>query len=439
LLLAVSLAAGVALGLIPLVHGRADAGVLREGGRGLTISRGRVAVRGALVVAQVALALVLLAGAGLMFRSFDRLRAVRLGFEPDGVATMAVSLPSARYHDYERATAFYEQLSQRLAAVPGIESVGFSGQIPLTGKEGCTGVFVDQPGSTGIREKCITTQQASPGYFETIRNRVQGRTPDWNETRQGAAGVVITRALADVFWPGEDAIGRGVRCCGGISRAYYRIVGVADDVHDGGLDEPPMQAVFFPLMPIADSPIEERPLYMHLVVRAPGMDAGALLPIVQRAVAELDPQVPVANPRSMDDVVARSMAKRTVTLMLLGIAAAMALLLSAVGLYGVVSYVVGQRRGEIGIRLALGARASQVASLVLRQSLALVSLGVLIGLAGAVAGTRVLRGLLFEVSPTDPLVLAGVSLLLIALAVAASLVPTRRALRVDPLDTLRAE
>lgn len=217
------------------------------------------------------------------------------------------------------------------------------------------------------------------------------------------------------------------------------MVGVVDDVHDAGLDAPPMQAVYFPMVPVEGAPIENDPSYMQLAVRAPTLGVDAVTAMVQRFAAEIDPQVPIANPRTMEAVVARSMAKRTFTLMLLAVAAGMALVLSAVGLYGVISYVVGQRRGEIGIRMALGARASQVASMVMAQSLALVSLGVVLGLAGAMAGNRVIRSLLYEVSPTDPVVLSAVSALLLLLAAAASFGPTRRAARVDPVEVMRAD
>lgn len=435
---AAALTTGIAFGLIPLAQSQSDAAVLRESSRGLTLSRRRVAVRGALVVAQVALALVLLAGAGLMMRSFQKLRSTRLGFDPQSVTTLALSLPNAKYQNAQLASAFFKALSSRIGAVPGVQSVGFSALIPLTGKEGCTGVMTRQPSADGRREKCVSTSWASPGYFATIRNPVRGRAPDWTETENGLAGVVVTRALADVFWPGEDPIGRGVRCCT-TGTEEYTVVGVADDVHDEGLDAPPMQAVYFPLVPKKGVPVEGVPTYMNLVVRAPTIGVPELSAIVQRLVSEIDPQVPIANPRSMDDVVGRSMAKRTFTLMLLAIAAAMALILSAVGLYGVISYVVGHRRGEIGIRMALGARASQVALMVVRQSMGLVSLGIVLGLAGAIATTRVLRALLFEVSPTDPVVLIVVSALLLLLAAVASFAPTRQAARTNPLEALRAD
>ena len=434
----VATATACAMALIPMWTMRADLSSLREGGQRLTTSRHRLVVRGGLVAGQVALAVVLLAGAALMLQSFQKLRAVRLGFDPEGVTTLSLALPTTTYRDYQRASAFFEQLSLQLSEIPGVESVGLSSQLPLTGKSGCTGVVSDGRGAGGRREKCVTNIQAAPGYFATMRTPLRGRAPGWEETRAAGAGVVVTRALADVLWPGEEAIGQGVRCCN-VGPAYYTVVGVAEDVHDAGLDAPPLEAVYFPLVPIAGAPIQSFPDYMTLVVRAPAVPPAALSAQVQRVVAALDPQVPVAEVRTMEDVVARSMARRTFTLMLLAVAAGSALLLSAVGLYGVISYTVLQRRGEIGIRMALGARAGTVAMLVVRQSLALVLIGLGVGLLGALAGTRLLGALLYGVSPTDPLTMVAVSALLCIVAAAASLAPTWRAARVDPSEALRAQ
>jgi predicted permease len=436
--LATSLVVGAALGLITLLYSRRDLSALRDGGRGLTLSRQRVAVRGALVVGQVALALVLMAGAALMFRSFQNLRDVKLGFDPTGATTMVIALPAAKYQDYERTSVFYEQLQVRLTAVPGIHGASVSSRIPLIGKEGCTGVVGEASTKSGRPEACVTNLQNAPGYFETIGTAVRGRIPTWADLRQRSGAVVVTKALADLLWPGEEAIGKGIRCCVP-GPPYYTVVGVAENVHDAGLDEPPMQGVYFPLVPIEGARSDAGfPLYMHLVIRAPTMTAAALTPIVQRLLTELDPDIPITDPQSMQKVVDRSMAKRTFTLMLLAVAASMALLLSAVGLYGVISYVVGQRRNEIGIRMALGASASDVARMVMRQSLTFVVVGVVIGVGTAVASTRVLRTLLFGVSPTDPLVLVAVSTLLLLLGIVASFAPTRRATKVNPIETLRS-
>jgi ABC-type antimicrobial peptide transport system permease subunit len=213
---------------------------------------------------------------------------------------------------------------------------------------------------------------------------------------------------------------------------------VSDDVRGHGFDEPVTQAVFFPMIALDDARLEGTPRYLEVIVRSRSGNLRALGPAVQRAIAELDPNVPIANERSMEQVVARSMAKRTFTLTLLGVASAMALLLSAIGLYGVVSYVVGERRGEIGIRVALGAQRSRVGRMIVMQSVRLTVFGVALGLAGALATTRLLASLLFEVQPTDPATLAVVSLVLILIAAAASWMPARRAMRVDPVEALRS-
>jgi len=242
--------------------------------------------------------------------------------------------------------------------------------------------------------------------------------------------------LAERFWPGENAVGKGIRCCQS-GPTWYRIVGVAEDIRGNGFDQPVTQAVFFPMVDVERAPLEGRPLYLQVIARSRSGNLSALAPAVRQAITRLDVQVPVANEQSMGQVVARSMAKRTFTLTLLGIASMMALLLSAIGLYGVVSYVVGERRGEIGIRVALGAQRSTVGRMIVLQSVRLAVIGVVIGIAGALATTRVLQSLLFEVQPTDPVTLLAVSAGLVVLAAAASWIPARRAMRVDPVEALR--
>lgn len=426
---------GVVLALIPIVNARLDVRTLREGGRTLTSSRRRLAVRGALVVGQVALALVLLAAAGLMVRSFRNLRAVQPGFDATGVLTMAVSLPASRYPEDEPAAAFFEQLSARLSALPDVASVGFGEEVPPEITTGCTGVLTEAPTREESRSACVTTRRVAPGYFEALGIRVQGRTPTWADTH-GGGPVVITRALAERFWPGENAIGKGIRCCFN-GATYYRVVGVTEDMRGNGFDQPMTQAVFFPMIALADAPLEGTPRYMQVIVRSRSGNLSALTPAVRRIITALDAQVPVANERSMGQVVARSMAKRTFTLTLLGVASVMAMLLSAIGLCGVVAYVVGQRRGEIGIRVALGAQRVAVGRMIVMQSMRLAGLGVVIGVFGAVATTRLMQSLLFEVQPTDPATLGVVSVGLVLLAAAASWVPARRAMAVDPVEALR--
>jgi predicted permease len=433
-----ALVTGAIFALTPIANARVDVRTLREGSRTLTSSRRRHAVRGALVAGQVALALVLLAAAGLMVKSFRNLRGVRAGFDPTGVVTMAVSLPAARYDNDQKGAAFFEQLASRISAMPDVKSVGFGEQVPPEMSTGCTGVVTEAPTREEVKSACILTLRVSPGYFEALGIRVEGRLPTWAETDAGAGPVVISRALAERFWPGENAIGKGVRCCYN-GRTYYRIVGVSDDVRGNGFDQPPVQAVFFPMIAMADAPLEGSPRYLEVIVRSRTGNAHALTPAVKRAITDLDVQVPIANERSMEQVVARSMVKRTFTLTLLGIASVMALVLSAIGLYGVVSYVVGERRGEIGIRVALGAQPGEVGRMIVMQSVRLAVIGVVVGMAAALATMRLMQSLLFEVQPTDPATLLVVAAALVVLAALASWLPARRAMRVDPVEALRTQ
>jgi predicted permease len=413
-----------------------DVLTLREGSRTLTTSRRRHAVRGILVAGQVAFALVLLAAAGLMVRSFRNLRAVQPGFDPNGVLTMAVSLPGARYVNDRSNSAFFEQLATQLQGMPDVKTVGFGESVPPDLTTGCTGVLTQAPTREEMKSACIITMRVSPGYFEALGIRVEGALPTWAQTDGGAGPVVISRVLAERFWPGENAIGKGIRCCNP-GKDWYRIIGVSDDVRGNGFDQPVTQVAYFPMIALDSAPLEGVPRHMHVIVRSRSGNLTALAPAVRRAITSLDAQVPVANEQSMEQIVARSMAKRTFTLTLLGIASGMALLLSAIGLYGVVSYVVGERRSEIGIRVALGAQRAEVGRMIVMQSVRLAIVGVILGVGGALATTRLLQSLLFEVQPTDPATLAVVSVGLVLLAAVASWVPARRAMRVDPVEALR--
>jgi len=432
-----ALAAGIALGLLPSLRGTVDLAMLREGGRGATGSRRRLAARNVLVVSQMALALVLLTAAGLLLQSLRNLRSVEPGFDATNLMTMSVSLPNARYRSHQLASAFFEQLSTRARALPGVISVGFGGELPLESSELCTGAVVDVPGPSGERGDCVQMMQVTPGYFEALRIPLHGRAPDWAQTDLGGASAVVSGAFADRFWPNAEAIGRGVKCCNG-TPPFYRIAGVTGPVRTHGLDRSPGQVVYFPMIPFAKSPgIEGLPIFMRMVVRTASGQMNTVVPGIRRIVNEMDPQVPITDIAPMEQLLAKSLARRAFTMMLLATAAALALVLSAVGIYGVISYVVAQRRGEIGIRIALGARPTAVSTLVVRQSLALAGIGVAIGVVAALATTRLLGALLFGVSPTDPVVLASATVLLLLLAGIASYAPARRASRVDPVEALR--
>lgn len=439
--------AALALALLPLLGAPAlDLSLLREGGRGLTTSRRRHRARGALVVTQVALSLVLLTAAGLMVSSFRNLRAVRPGFDPRGVLTMNVALPAGRYGSfretdepsYERTSAFYERLAARIRELPGVTAVGFSEKIPLTSTFGCTGVTIEAPDPANAHGDCPPTAMVSPDFFEAMGMRVDGRSLTWSGMNAHEGNMVVSRAFAERVWPDQSALGKGLRY-NGTKPPFYRVSGVAEDILGDGFDKPPVAIVYFPMLPMPDATLWGAPTEMNLVVRSRAGNPIGLTPAIRRFVTELEPQAAIANTQTMETLVAKSMSKRSFTMLLLGIAAAMALFLSVVGLYGMISYVVGQRRGEIAIRMTLGAQVAQVSRMVVAQSVRLAALGVVVGVLGALASMRVLQSLLFGVSPTNPVLIAGAAVLLLAVAAAAGYAPARRAARVDPAEALRTE
>jgi predicted permease len=446
--LGLSLACGVALGLLPLTRigaSGADVGTLREGGRGQTASRRQLSARSALIVAQMAMAVVLLAAAGLMLRSFQRLRSVQPGLDPTGLLTFEIALPQNRYvprvrgpEAYVPVFRFYRELADRLAELPGVTSVSMTQALALKDGDGCALVFVKGKNYTRETAPCVGNVIAGPGYFSTLGIAVRGRTPTWSDVDQQTGAVVVSKALADRMWPGEDPLGKELRP-NGMGDPWYHVVGVTGDVHTRSLDQPPSEIVYYPMVPIQGAPLWYPPTQVTVAVRARSGNPLDLAQAARRAVAALDREVPVANIQTMQAIVDRSTAKTTFAMLLLAIAGAMALTLSAVGIYGVISYTVNQRRAEIGVRMALGAQATQVGRMVVVQSLRVAAVGIAIGLVAAFATTRVMQSLLFGVSPTDPITLGGVTVLLVMLGGAASYVPARRATKVDPVEILRRE
>ena len=446
--LALSLGAGLALGLLPLTHlarGGGHVSTLREGGRTQTASRGQLSARSTLVVAQLALAVVLLAAAGLMLRSFQRLRSVQPGFDASSVLTFEVSLPYSRYTvrvrgpgAYMPVFQYHRELAQRLAALPGVTSVGMTQALAMKDGDGCALVFVKDRSYTRENAPCVGNVIAGPGYFSTLGVPVRGRVPTWADVGQQSGAVVVSKALAEHMWPGEDPIGKELRP-NGLGEVWYRVVGVTGDVLTRGLDQPPSEIVYYPMVPVEGAPLWSPPTHMTVVIRTRNVDPLSLAAAARRTVTSLDREVPVANVQTMQAIVERSTAKTTFAMVLLAIAGGMALVLSAVGIYGVISYTVNQRRPEIGVRMALGAPAAQVGRMVVAQSLRVAAVGIAIGLVGAFATTRVLRSLLFGVTPTDPATLAGVTLVLIALCALAAYAPARKATKVDPVEVLRRE
>jgi predicted permease len=438
---ALALAAGVVFGLAPLARRADDVGPLRDGGRGLSSSRQQRTVRSTLVVAQVAFAVMLLACAGLLVRSFEQLRNVDPGLDPRGVLTFEIVLPFSQYTTVESAVAFHQAFSTRLAALPGVTAVGATDRLPLQDYgAGCTGVSREgRPYTADEKPPCVPIPTFTPGFFTAMGITVKGRLPTWSDVGERTQAAVVTRALADRLWPGEDPIGKGILPGDRGRGGYYRVVGVIPELRAAGLDQPPTEALFAPATILGPPPHRGGALNSLIyTVRTTADDPMSLLPTVRTLLASMNSQVPIVNPRTMQDVMSRSVAHTTFLMLLLGIAAAMALVLSAVGIYGVISYVVTQQRTEIGIRMALGAQLSQVSGMVVTQSLRLTAVGAVIGVAGALAGTRFLRSLLFGVSPTDPLVLSIVPVVLLALAAVASFAPARRAARVDPVEAMRS-
>lgn len=435
-----ALIVGLAFGLMPVVRrDRAAASELREDGRGLSTSRSRRTVRNTLVVGQLALAVVLLASAGLMLRSFQRLRGVEPGFRSDNVLAFNVSLPFTEYATREAAIAFHRQLLDQLRAVAGVASVGAVSTLPLEGyATGCTVVWREnRPFPPGEETPCVPTPVSMPGFFETMGIPVSGRAPDWSDIDGLTQAVVVTQALADRLWPGENPIGQGINSNGSDSNVWYRIVGVVPEIRAEAYDAPATEAVFY--APTSFYPNRRSGAINDLVyvIRTEGVPPQSVIPVARTLLHAMNPRIPFEGPRTMEQVVARSMSRTSFAMVMLGIAAAVALLLSAIGTYGVISYLVTQRRPEIGVRLALGAPVGRVSVLVIVQSLQLAVIGVVLGLLAAWGTTRLLARLLFNVSPTDPVVLGAVSVTLLAIAAVAAFAPALRASRIDPVEVLR--
>jgi putative ABC transport system permease protein len=446
---ALALSLLVAAGLAAVAALRHDAPgaitMLGDGGRSATPGRERQRLRSTLVASQVALALVLVVGAGLLLESFRRLRAVDPGVDPDGVLTMELYLPPVRYQDGAARWAFYEALLERLRALPGVVAAGVGLDIPFGGGYGCTAQgFEDREVYTRLEDAGLTTcagqTPITPGYFEALGiPLLAGRTfTEADNTARGEAVAVVSKAFAERFWPGEDPIGKGVAPNGRHDGPFYRVIGVVGDVYASSVHEEPAVAIYYPPVPIPGvGPFGG--VRILPVLRTELADPASLLPAIRRAVAELDPAVALANVEELRTAVDRSMGRQSFTLALLGLAAVIALALAAIGLYGVVAYVVARRTAEIGVRIALGARARQVEGFVVARSLKLVLLGLAAGTFAALLLTRLLRGLLYGVDPTHPAAYVAAALLLAGVAACASWIPARRAARVDPVVALRAE
>ena len=433
--LGVSVLTGVVFGLAPALRAsKSDFNeALKEGSRGSTEGFRGNRLRGLLVVSEVALSLVLLVGAGLLIRSFFELRAVRPGFEPQNLLTAGIGLPPNKYKDEASQAAFFKQVLERVAQLPGVKSVGGVEPLPMSGNNWATTVTLDgvPPPPPGQRQR-TQTRVVSPGYHRAMGiPLVRGRLLTEQDTAQSPKVVVVSESFARQVFPGEEAVGRRVTPT--LAPDFTaEIVGVVGDVKHRALDETPAPELY--------ASYQQAPQpFLALVVRAePAVTAG-LTNSIREAVLQVDANQPLYNVKTMEELLSDSVASRRFNMTLLAVFAAIALALASVGVFGVLSYSVTRRTHEIGIRVALGARRGDVLRLVVGQGMALVGAGIALGLASALALTRLIAGLLYGVSASDPVIYAGVALLLAAVALLACYLPARRATKVDPMVALRYE
>jgi putative ABC transport system permease protein len=434
--LVVALITGVVFGLAPAYHAvRGDAQEsLKSGGRGSTTSRSSTRLRNALVVAEMSLALMLLAGAGLMVRSFAALEHVQLGFDPDHVLTARVSLPGRRYPNDTLTLAFFRAAEQRVAALPGVRAVGAISYLPLTGQRSASGFNVEgRPAAAPGAEPVGDMRAMTPGYFSAMGISIKdGRNLEETDVANTPAVGVESETLARTFWPNESAVGHYLLYeWNGNERV--RIVGVAADVHHGGPDQAAYMEIYRPL---AQFPYAA----MTLVVRGTGAgDPTSYVSPLRDAVRSIDARIPLAEVRTMNELVSQSRGRTRLSTTLFGLFGALGLLLAAVGIYGVMSYTVQQRRHEIGVRMALGAHAVDVVGMVVRGGARLVLAGIVIGSIGGLLGARLMENLLFGVPPADRLTFAVMAAVLGGVGLLAAYLPARRATRVDPVAVLRGE
>ena len=429
--LAVSVLAGVIFGLIPasLAARQSPVDALKGGGRGATAARR--GPRNTLVIAEVALSLMLLVGAGLLLQSFARLTHVPVGFSADGLLTFRVSLPTTAYRDPAAMRSFMSRLMPKLASTPGVVHAAAAMALPPAITTMAPYLTGDQP-MVAIGERPVGQWSAiTPDYFSTMGIPIlAGRAIAAADTEQSPLVVVISQGLARRAWPNASPIGR--RILVGRFPGFAEVVGIAGDVKNNGLAREPMGEMY--------TPYPQRPWpAMQFAVRSAGGDPLALATAVRAAVQELDRSLPVTRVETMAGALADSIATERLMMSLLLAFAAVALVMAAAGLYGVIAYTVTQRTQEIGVRMALGADPGAVVRLVAAEGLGITAAGMIAGTVAAALVSRAMRGMLFDVSPADPVTYAAVLVLFALTACAALIVPARRALRVDPLTALRAE
>ena len=428
----ISIATGLIFGLVPALQAsKPDLNeALKEGSRGASGSIRSNRTRSLFVIAEVAICLVLLIGAGLMIKSFSRLLDVSPGFNPENVLSMNVALSGSRYKEGPQVASFYQRSLARLSSLPGVQSAGATTLLPMAGGFGSRYFRIEgrppQPAGQGFN---ANLNLATPGYFHTMNIPfIEGRDFDDRDVLKAPEAVIINRDMARRYWPDEDPIGKRLAVGDG---PWRTVVGIVGDVKQAGLDIETRPEMFWPYyqMPVG---------FTTFVVRTSG-DPQAMTSTVRGAMQEIDQDLPLYGIKTVNDVISESVAPRRLNMLLLGVFAGLALVLAAVGLYGVISYSVSQRTREIGIRMALGASHKSVLRLVVGQGMLLALIGVAIGVVASFFLTKFMATLLFGVSATDPLTFVAISVLLMGVSMVASLVPARRAMKVDPMVSLRYE
>src|SRR5215510_5420521 len=435
--LLLSLLTGIVFGLAPALQAaKVDLNeALKQGGGRAGTGGGHRRLRGALVVIEVALALVLLVGAELLIKAFLRLRSLDVGINSDNVLTLRTALLRNKYNELPKRDAFYQQVLGRVRALPGVVSAGYTTAMPLTWKGGTNGFTVE--GREQGPGQDAQSRQVSAGYMETMGVKLrQGRFFDDHDGAQAQPVAIINETMERQFWQGESALGKRFKLGSVDSQnPWVMVVGIVGDIKEMGLEAPAKAEMFFPYQQL---PRMLWNMPRDLALRTMG-DPMGVAAAARQAVWSVDPAQPVSNVRTMDEILSEEVAQRRIGMTLLAAFAALALTLASLGIYGVLSYSVARRTQEIGVRMALGAGRKDVLRIVLTDGMRLAAAGVVIGLGASFALTRLMEGLLFGVSASDPLTLGGVTLLLIAVALVACFIPARRATKVDPMIALRCE
>jgi putative ABC transport system permease protein len=435
--LAISVITGMIFGTVPAVRSTAASidGVLRDAARGATGGVARSRLRGALVVTELALSVVLMVGAGLLIKSYRTLEGTKLGFDSKGVLTFRLTAPPAKYPRGVRRTNFFERVVERLSAMPEVAAAAAAQGTPFSGWDVQSSVNAEGRPAAGPEDEIVSLYQyVSANFLATMGVPIlRGRSllPTDRDTNNSVA--VINEIFAKRVFPGQDPIGKRIRFGGADSKEpWITVVGVARDFHHYRLPQPMGPATYMPYT-------EYTPSTETIVLRVKRGDPISLVPTVRRLLRELDPDVPMYRIQTMEESLARSLWRQRLQGEVLGVFAALAIVLATVGIYGVISYAVMQRTREFGVRVALGAQRRDVIGLVLADGGRLALIGVAIGVGGAILLTRLIRTLLYEVTPTDAQVFVGVSVGLAVVALVASYVPALRATRVDPVVAMRPD